>query len=126
MAVLVAIRDLFFASKIDAALAHGDVDPPLRATRGEPLLAQVRAHRPARVLVELSEPGMLEEVRALKSDPALAAAEVVGYCRHTAAETIREAKAAGCDLVLTQGEFAGALPALLRGGPLPGKPGPCD
>lgn len=118
MVVLIAIRDLFFSSKVDAALTAAggaDVAAPARASRSTPLLEQVRALAPARLIVELAIPEAVETIRAIKSDKDLAATQVVGYCRHTEIERIRAAKAAGCDRVLTQGELAELLPALLDG-----------
>lgn len=116
--VLVAIRDLFFSSKIDAVVAAGGLTPPARAKRGESLVEQVRASRPARVVLDLSAPGAIDAVRAIKSDTDLTTTELVGFCRHTEIELIREARAAGCDRVLTQGELADRLPTLLSGEPL--------
>lgn len=116
MAVLVAIRDLFFSSKVDAAVAAAAAAAPARASRGTPLLEQVRALRPERLVVELGIPEALETIRAIKEDPDLASTQVVGYCRHTDVERIRDAKAAGCDRVLTQGELAELLPSLLVAG----------
>jgi hypothetical protein len=119
VSVLVAIRDLFFSSKIDAAAAAAGVPPPARAKRGEDLVEQVRASRPSRLLVDLAPEGVVAAVRAIKSDAEIGATEIVGYCRHTELALIREARAAGCDRVLTQGELAAQLSAILAGDVLP-------
>lgn len=124
--VLVAIRDLFFSSKIDAAASAAGAPAPARAKRGEGLLEQVRAAKPSRLLLELGIDGAIDAIRAIKSDSELAATEVVGYCRHTEIERIREAKAAGCDRVLTQGEMAELLPRILSGQSLPRGAASCD
>ena len=124
--VLVAIRDLFFSSKVDAAIAASGAAAPARAKRGEPLLEQVRAGRPSRLVVELGAEGAIDAIRAIKSDAELATTEVVGYCRHTEIERIRAAKAAGCDRVLTQGELAELLPRILSGDELPKGAASCD
>ena len=127
MAVLVAIRDLFFASKVDAAVAAAGVAAPTRASRATPLLEQVRALKPERLPVELGIPEAAETIRAIKRDADLASTQVVGYCRHTDVDRIREAKAAGCDRVLTQGELAELLPTLLvPGSDLPKGAAHCD
>lgn len=120
MAVLVSIRDLFFSSKVDAAVAASGASPPLRAKRGESLVEQVRLSRPSRLVLDLGGEGAIDAVRAIKSDPEIGATEVVGYCRHTEIDRIREAKSAGCDRVLTQGEFAELLPRLLSGADVTG------
>ncbi len=126
--VLVAITDLFFSSKIDAALAAAPSapgstgappsglpaeGPVARARRDVPLIDQLRASGARRLLVDLAGPRAIDAVREIKADPALRSVEVVGYCRHTALATIEAAKAAGCDRVLTQGEFAAQLAELL-------------
>lgn len=135
MSVLVAITDLFFASKVDGALASlASQDPApvaARAKRGEPLVEQVRRTKPARVLVELGATAYggpaIDAIRAIKADAELRAVEVVGYCRHTEIERIRAAKAAGADRVLTQGELAELLPSLLVAGtPLPKGAASCE
>lgn len=117
--VLVAIGDLFFASKIDAALAAApEAERAMveRAKRGEDLVAQVRAKRPRRLLVELASRAFpaLDAVRAIKADETLRSIEVVGFCRHTDGALIASARDAGCDRVLTQGELASHLGELLR------------
>ena len=125
--VLIAIRDLFFASKVDAAATASGAAAPARAKRGEPLLEQVRATKPARLLVELASAEAIDAIRAIKADPELASTQVVGYCRHTDVDRIRDAKSAGCDRVLTQGEFAELLPQLLvAGSALPKGAAHCD
>jgi len=40
---------------------------------------------------------------------------VIGYVDHTRADVIEAARAAGCDQVLSKGEFARRLPELLEG-----------
>ena len=113
---LVAISDLFFSSKIDGVLTAAGASAT-RAKRGEDLAAQVRACKPARLIVELGSKGYggpaIDAIRAIKSDDVTRSTEIVGYCRHTEIELIRAARAAGADRVLTQGEFAEQLSSLL-------------
>ena len=40
---------------------------------------------------------------------------VIGYVDHTRADVMEAARAAGCDQVLSKGEFARRLPELLAG-----------
>ena len=113
MSVLIAISDLFFSSKIDAAGGA----TAARAKRGVDLASQVKAAAPRRLIVELASKGYgataIDAIRAIRADESTRAVEIVGYCRHTEIELIRAAKAAGADRVLTQGEFAELLPQLL-------------
>ena len=130
MSVLIAISDLFFSSKVDGALtAAGAV--AVRAKRGVDLFAQVRATLPRRVLLELSSRAYVatavDSIRAIKADQSTRQVEIVGFCRHTEIELIRAAREAGADRVLTQGELADLLPALLDESKLPAKSaGPRD
>jgi DNA-binding NarL/FixJ family response regulator len=106
--ILVAIQDLYFASKIDATRAG-----IARADRTRPVVDQVRELAPTRLILHLSNPAAIETIRAIKSDPALAATEIVAFVGHTQTALIAEAKSAGADRVLSQGELAQQLATLL-------------
>jgi hypothetical protein len=112
MPILVAVRDLLFRSKIDAAAARLGV--PIRvAPRGAPLSDSIRALGEGTVLADLGDPGVLDEVRAAK--PA-SRVRVVGFLGHLQEDLARAAKDAGVDEVLTRGQFVQRLDDLLRAG----------
>lgn len=110
MPLLVAVRDLVFRSKIHAAAERLGV--PLRiAPRGTPLSEAARDLGPGTVLVDLSEPGVVEEVRRVKRAGGV---RVVGFLGHLETELARAARDAGADEVLSRGQLAGRLDDVVR------------
>jgi DNA-binding NarL/FixJ family response regulator len=63
------------------------------------------------VVVDLSVPGALDGVRALRA--AGSTARVVAYGRHTAVDVLAEARKAGCDRVLARSAFFADVAAAL-------------
>jgi hypothetical protein len=63
-----------------------------------------------RLIVDLGQAGALEAAAAWRE---ATSGEVVGFVAHVDADTIRKAKAAGIDRVLTRGQFVQVLPHLL-------------
>ncbi len=120
MAILVAVRDLLFRSKIDAAAQRLGVAIRV-ASRATPLSQAMRELGPGTVLADLGEPGVLDEVRAAKA--AGAPVRVVGFLGHLQAELARAAEAAGVDEVLTRGQLVQRLDEVLASGP-PASAGP--
>jgi DNA-binding NarL/FixJ family response regulator len=112
MAVIVAVRDLVFRSKIFAAAERLGVEVRL-APRGTPLEQAARELGPGTVLADLNEPGVLEQVAGAR---AAGATRVVGFLGHLQAERAAEAAAAGVDEVLTRGQLVQRLDGLLREG----------
>lgn len=112
MAILVAVRDLLFRSKISAAAERLGV--PLRmAPRGAPLSEAARELGGGMVLADLGEPGALDQIRAAK---AAAPVRVVGFLGHLEADLARAAAEAGVDEVLSRGQLVQRLDDLLRSG----------
>ncbi|HEY7725857.1 MAG TPA: hypothetical protein VH880_11010 [Anaeromyxobacteraceae bacterium] len=112
MAVIVAVRDLVFRSKIHAAAERLGVEVRL-APRGTPLSQAARELGPGTVLADLSEPGVVEEVSAAKR---AGAGRVVGFLGHLEVERARAAAEAGVDEVLTRGQLVQRLDDILRSG----------
>ncbi len=111
--ILVAVRDLLFGSKIDAAAKRLGVEVSW-APRGVSL-SQVAAERhPPAILADLGEPGALAELRSVLS--AAPGTHVVGFLGHLQTELMDEARSAGVAEVLTRGQLAAGLDdVLLRG-----------
>jgi DNA-binding NarL/FixJ family response regulator len=110
--VTVAIRELFFRSKVSAAAERLGVAVklvPLTAT----LEQAVREAGGGLVLVDLNQPGILEEIRAAKR---AAPVRVVGFLGHLQTDLMSEASAAGVDEVLARGELTRRLDGILRAG----------
>jgi hypothetical protein len=109
MPILVAVRDLLFRSRIQAAADRLGI--PLRlAPRDAPLADAARALGAGTVLADLGEPGMLDALRAAK---AAAPVRIVGFLGHLQTDLARAATEAGVDEVLSRGELVQRLDALL-------------
>jgi len=102
MRVLAAIHDLMFSSKVNAA-ARGKPIEWLK--RGTKVTEQVAASKPDVVLIDLGAP-QLDAVNAIREIKKEGGPTVIGYADHTRADLIEAARAAGCDQVLSKGEFA--------------------
>lgn len=109
MPVLVAVRDLLFRSRIQAAADRLGV-PVRLLPRGTPLGEGARALGGGTVLADLSEPGVLGELRAVK---AAGGVRIVGFVGHLEADLARAAAEAGADEVLSRGELARRLDEVL-------------
>ena len=112
--VLMLVPDLFFAAKIRTAATHLAVEVVPTGTAR--LVADCRALHPARVLVDLhAGGGLLESVRELKADPALAGIPVTGFYSHVDDATRQAALAAGVDQAMPRSAFTVKLADLLAG-----------
>ncbi len=109
MAFLVAVRDLLFRSKIDAAAQRLGVTVRL-APRGVPLSEAARELGSGTALVDLGEAGVLDEIRRVKGAGGV---RVVGFLGHLQTDLAQAARDAGADEVLSRGELAGRLDDIL-------------
>jgi hypothetical protein len=110
MPVLLAVRDLLFRSRIQAAADRLGI--PLRlAPRDRPLADLAREVGEGTVIADLGEPGALEEIRAAKSASRV---RVVGFLGHLETELARAATDAGVDEVLSRGQLVQRLDDVLR------------
>jgi DNA-binding NarL/FixJ family response regulator len=113
MNVLVAIHDMMFSSKVTAALGGKKVN---WLKRGSNVASEVAATKPDVLLIDLAAPA-LDSVNAIKAikEGDSKATTIIGYVDHTRADVMEAARAAGCDQVLSKGEFARRLPEFLQG-----------
>lgn len=112
MAVLVAVRDLLLRSRIAEAAQRAGV--PIRlAPRGVPLSQSARELGRGTALVDLSEPGVLDELRLVKASGGV---RVVGFLGHLETALAAAARAAGADEVLSRGQLVARLEDVLRAG----------
>jgi predicted aldo/keto reductase-like oxidoreductase len=63
------------------------------------------------LLVDIAQPGVLDEVRTARSAGAM---RVVGFLGHLQTDLMEQAVAAGVDEVLTRGQLVNRLDELLR------------
>lgn len=116
--ILIAVRDLAFRSKIQAAAERLGV--PFRfAPRSGPLEQAVREAGAGTLIVDLTQPGVIDEVRVASRAGAM---RVVGFLGHLQTELMDEAAAAGVDEVLTRGQFVNRIDDLLRGAGIAERP----
>lgn len=108
--VAIAVSDLLFQSRIDAAARALGLAPQIADSAAA--LADALAARPAVAVIDLHE-------RALDATAAITAAKAAGarvlaFGRHTEPATLRAARDAGADLVVSRSQIAEELPELLR------------
>ena len=108
MHALVAVPDLRFQSRIEAALRDRQVaiEAPLSGER-----AQRAAADAGLLIVDLQAEGF--DVPKLIMAARAAGARVLAFGRHTDVASLRAARAAGADVVVPRSQLAEELPALL-------------
>jgi DNA-binding NarL/FixJ family response regulator len=113
MKILAAIQDLMFSSKVTANARGRPIEWLKRGTK---VVDQVAASKPDVLLIDLASPQLdaVNAIREIKSGEGKQIT-VIGYVDHTRADLIEAARAAGCDQVMSKGEFARRLPELLEG-----------
>ena len=115
MAILAAVDDLLFRSKIRAVAKHVKADIAFAQT-SEEILAQAEATRPALVIFDLnsqkSDPVATIAALRQKSGPI----RVVAFASHVHVDLIEAARKAGADQVLARSQFAGNLADILASG----------
>lgn len=121
MAVLIAVRDLLLRSRICEAAGRVGVAVCV-ARRGVPL-SQATADLGGRgtALVDLAEPGILDELRRVKE---MGGVRIVGFLGHMQVDLAAAAIAAGADEVLSRGQLVARLDDVLRAAALPGAGAP--
>jgi len=114
VAILAAVDDLLFRSKIRAVAKHVNAEIAFAQTPEE-ILAQARGAKPALVIFDLnsqkSDP--VVTIAALKADPALAGVRTIAFASHVHVDLIEAARAAGADQVMPRSQFAGNLADIL-------------
>ena len=117
VAILAAVDDLLFRSKIRAVAKHVNADITFAQTPDE-ILTKAREAKPALVIFDLnsakSDP--VVTLAAIKHDPALAGVRAIAFASHVHVDLIEAARAAGADQVLARSQFAGNLADILASG----------
>ena len=114
-AVLVAVDDMFFSSRIEsvAKLLGVTVAQALDATQLEQRLA---GPPPRMILLDLNSRACtpLEALRRIKADARLSKVPVIGFLSHVQHELVQQAKEAGCDQVMARSVFSARLAKILE------------
>jgi CheY-like chemotaxis protein len=109
--ILFVSSDLFLGSRVTAAIraAGRSADVAASGAAAGQRLSESSAYR--LVIVDLETPGLqIDALLAARQEPRPA---VIAYGPHVQVPRLQAARQAGCDLVLTRGQFDGALPELL-------------
>lgn len=114
--IVAAVDDLLFSSRIRNVAKQAGV-PCVFARSVEAVVEQVRAHRPALVLLDLDAERIqpLEALARLRADPETAQVRTLGFVSHVHASLIQAARAGGIGDVLPRSAFVAALPDLVAG-----------
>lgn len=112
--ILCVVDDLMFSVKISAAAKAVQAKVVFERTPHS-ATERVRSERPSLVIFDLNSARLspIDTIRAIKSDPELRGTRTLGYASHVQADTIAEARKAGCDEVLARSAFAERLPTIL-------------
>ena len=117
MAILAAVDDFLFRSKIRATAKHVNADVTFAQTPDE-ILAKARELKPTLLIIDLNsvKADPIATIAALKADAALAGIPAIGFASHVHTELIAAARKAGADQVLARSAFAGNLAEILSAG----------
>lgn len=117
VAILAAVDDFLFRSKIRATAKHVNADVRFAQTSDE-MLAQARDLKPSLIIFDLNSQKMdaIAAIAALKADTATAGLRAIGFASHVHTELIAAARNAGADEVLPRSAFAGRLADILQAG----------
>ena len=114
MAVLAAVDDFLFRSKIRAVAKHVGVEVTFAQTAAD-LVSQARQLQPRLVILDLNsqKADPVATLEALKGAPELSAIPAIGFASHVHVELIAAARRAGADSVLARSQFAANLADIL-------------
>jgi DNA-binding NarL/FixJ family response regulator len=114
VAILAAVDDFLFRSKIRATAKHVNADVRFAQTPDE-ILSQARELKPALVIIDLNstKADPVATIAALKADPVLGRIRAIGFASHVHVDLINAARNAGADDVLPRSAFAGNLAEIL-------------
>jgi DNA-binding NarL/FixJ family response regulator len=112
MSILLLSDDLLFASRVTGSAKEHGIGVSVCRTP-EILLIEVQTQLPTCVILDLSNPGLnvarlVPDLKRRTPPP-----KVVAYGSHVDVETLKAARAAGCDLVLPRSQFVEELPRAL-------------
>jgi DNA-binding NarL/FixJ family response regulator len=117
VAILAAVDDFLFRSKIRATAKHVNADVRFAQTSDE-MLTQARELKPSLIIFDLNSQKMdaIATIAALKADPATSAVRAIGFASHVHTDLIAAARTAGADEVLPRSAFASGLADILQAG----------
>lgn len=117
VAILAAVDDFLFRSKIRATAKHLNADVRFAQTSDE-MLAQALELQPSLIIFDLNSQKMdaIATIAALKADAGTSPLRAIGFASHVHTELIAAARNAGADEVLPRSAFAARLADILQAG----------
>jgi DNA-binding NarL/FixJ family response regulator len=114
VAILAAVDDFLFRSKIRAVAKHVNAEVTFAQTQDD-VLAQARSAKPSLVIVDLNSQKVdpVALIAALKADAGLADVRTIGFASHVHVQLIDAARRAGAAPVMPRSQFAGNLADIL-------------
>jgi CheY-like chemotaxis protein len=114
LVIVVAGDDLLFSTRIASAVSGIGHRPSV--VRTADAFLEALGTRPAAAILNLASSRLdaIAAIRNAKADPASRGIPVLGFCGHIDVTRQAAARAAGCDLVATNGEITAHLPRLLK------------
>jgi DNA-binding NarL/FixJ family response regulator len=104
--------DMMFTSRITGTAR--DLGLEVKVARSQDgLETLIRSQPPAAVIIDLANTGLDLATLLTAAKAANPATIIVAYGSHVDAETLKNARLAGCDVVLPRSQFAERLPELL-------------
>src|SRR5882672_6529796 len=113
MTIAALISDLALQSQVRGA-AEIVGQQVVFATSEDALSAAAQAHLPRLILLDLTHPGLRPEGIVARVREASSGATIVAFGPHVHKERLEAARRAGCDLVLSRGQFHADMAAILR------------
>jgi DNA-binding NarL/FixJ family response regulator len=115
VAILAAVDDFLFRSKIRTTAKHLAIDITFAQTPDE-ILAQARALKPTLVIFDLNsvKADPIATIAAMKADAGTSGVRTLAFASHVHTELIAAARKAGADDVLARSAFAGHLAEILQ------------
>jgi CheY-like chemotaxis protein len=114
MSVLALVSDLATQSQINAAAARTGVELEI-ADSVEAMLARLTQAHARLVVLDLNHPGLDPQQVVPRLRTSLPSAKVVAFGPHVHHQRLAAAREAGCDLVLSRGQFHAEMDAILSG-----------
>jgi hypothetical protein len=108
--VILLSSDLLFASRLHSAAAQAGVESQTALSTAQ-AVAALESGRVRRLCVDLEMPGL--NLVDLVTTAHSCGADVIAYGPHVHEPRLEAARAAGCDRVLSRGQFDRDLPELL-------------
>src|SRR5690606_34637902 len=102
--VVVLVKDLFFAGKIENEL-RGHGYRPIKARRTDQFIQLLAEHQPVLGVIDIGAGVDWEQIAALTAEPPTPEIPILAFGPHKDVEGLRAAKAAGVTRVVSNSQF---------------------